>query len=78
MAAFLIDGLSDRLLSPRTAPTVAVFPPSPGVIHRRSLDRYAAITAVLRASGEWLLLLWMLAVTAFFGLIVAGAAGFLQ
>jgi hypothetical protein len=74
MAAFL----TDRLLSPRTVPAVGAFPPIPGVIRRRSLDHFAAITALLRASVEWLLLLWMLAVIAFFALIGAGAAGLLQ
>jgi hypothetical protein len=53
MAAFL----TDRLLSPRTVPTVAAFPPNPGLIRRRSLDHCAATTAVLRANVEWLLLL---------------------
>ena len=74
MAAFL----TDRLLSPRTVSAVGAFSPIPGVIRRRSLDHFVAITALLRASVEWLLLLWMFAVTALFALIGAGAAGLLQ
>jgi iron complex outermembrane receptor protein len=45
MAAFL----TDRPLSPRTVPTVAAFPPSPGVIRRRSLDHFAAVRRIILA-----------------------------
>jgi hypothetical protein len=74
MAVFL----TDRPLSPRTVPAVAALPPSSGVIRHPSLEHFAAVTSVLRAIGEWLLLLWMLAVMMFFALIGAGAAGLLQ
>jgi hypothetical protein len=74
MAAFL----TDCLLHPRTVLTVAAFSPITGFIRRRSLDHLAAITAVLRASAEWLLLLWMLVVIVLFALIGAGTVGLLK
>jgi hypothetical protein len=74
MAAFL----TGRLLSPRAVPAVAALSPAPLVICRRSIDLFAVVTTILRASGESLLLLWMLAVILFSVLITAGSVGLLR
>jgi hypothetical protein len=71
MASFL----TDRLLSPRTGPAVAAFLRTP---QRRPIDRLSMVKTVLHAIGDWLLLLWMLAVIVLFALIGAGAARLLR
>ena len=73
MAAFL----TDRLLSPRAGPPPAAIFPIPRVRRRRSIDLSETVTTIWRAAIEYLALLWMLAVVAFFLLLAAGAAGFM-
>jgi hypothetical protein len=74
MAAFL----TDRLLSPRTDSPVSVFSPIPRVRRRRSTDFAETLTTIWREAREWMALLWMLAVVAFYVLMAAGATGLLD
>jgi hypothetical protein len=69
--------LTDRLLSPRAGSPAAGCFPTPRVSRRDPIDWSRTLKRIWSATCEGLLLLWMLAVVAFFLLMTAGATGLL-
>jgi hypothetical protein len=69
--------LTDRLLSPRAGSPAAGFFPTPRVSRRDPIGLSGTLKRIWSVTSEGLLLLWMLAVVAFFLLMTAGTMGFL-